>query len=224
MRRLVLWVLVAALILGVPPGQATHQQSDPVQQGPENDFGRVDWKDPYPRSDGDRVPVGATIELKDWDGGADMAYVLLAFNVKTDAMTVELTDIQTPDGQDVPLHADDRGDQPRMPKVIVAAEDLENGTVVLRGAVAAEANGRFHLGAMAIGFDDEFSKLLLPGGYSAEVYGSAEVASEGVPGGPLQPPLRGDSNEVHVPGFGVGAVVAAVGVAAWRVTAGTRRP
>lgn len=203
---------------------ATHDQADPVQPGPENDFGVVDWEDPYPQSTGEPAPIVARIDLRDWDGAADMEYVLLAFNVKTDAMVIELSSVETPDGTPMPLHADERAAEPRTPKVIVAAEDLANGTVVLRGTVTPEANGRFHMGAMAIGFDAEFAKLLLPGGYSAEVYGSAEATAEGFETGPFAPPFRGDSNQVHVPGAGVVVAVAALGVAAWRVTAGTRRP
>lgn len=224
MRRSVIWIVVALAVAAFPSAQATHEQADPVQQGPENDFGAVDWEDPYPRSQGERVPVAARIELKDWDGSDGVAYVLLAFNVKTEAIDVRLTEIRGPDGQDVPLHADDRGVEPRTPKVIVAAEDLANGTVVLRGTVEPTANGRFHLGAMAIGFDDEFAKLFVPGGYSAEVYGSAEVTAEGFATGPLAPPFRGEGNAVHLPGPGVLLVVAGLWVAAWRVTAGTRRP
>lgn len=224
MRRFILWTVVALVAAGVPSAQATHEQADPAQQGPENAFGVVDWKDPYPLSEGERVPVTAQIQLKQWDGSEEMDYVLLAFNVNTDAVDVRLTDVQTPDGKDLPLHADDRDVEPRTPKVIVVVENLSNGTAVLKGTVEPSANGRFHLGAMAIGFDHDFAKLFVPAGYSAEVYGSAEVTAEGFSTGPLAPPFRGEGNAVHLPGPGVLLVVAGLWAAAWRVTAGARRP
>lgn len=222
--RLALLLAIGLLVAAAGAAQATHKQTQPVQPGPENDFGIVEWAPVYPETDGSPTPIEAHITLKEWDGADAMAYVLLAFNVKTDTVPVTLEEIRTGAGQDVSLHADDRDVEPMTPKVMVALEELPNGTAVLRGTVAADNNGRFHLGAMAIGFDDEFSKLSLPSGHSAEVYGSAEVTAEGVSAGGLAPPFEGDSNEVHLPSTGLPLALLLLTLTAWGFRAGTRRP
>lgn len=157
--------------------------------------------------------------------------ILLSFNVKDpDAVSVDFQGVSA-GGKTVPLVKDGRS-KPVAPEVIVAGEEVANatggnGTVLdVDAAVKTHANGRFHVGFLVIPFDEDWSELQADSGESTQLYGYSLLASRGHPTGGLEPPMKGDGNDV--PGPGAGLVALAVGGAATlgrsRCRDGARRP
>jgi hypothetical protein len=208
-------VVAVGLVCSVP-AVAGQEKDPPVEQGPSNTFGRV-MMPPHPEFTGRAVEIEARIVLHNGSGARDPAHLMLAFNVHTDTVLLTFVGVETEDGRSIRLAQDQREADVLQPKVFVAGQDLPPAgqPIVLRATVEATNDGRHHVGAMAIAFDEDWMKMTTANGYSAEVYWFSELGSHGVSPGGLAPPFEGSGNVVPWAGPAM-AVTVGCAVALWR--------
>ena len=185
------WIaLVCALALTAPAAAE-------FQNGQSSQFGTISLPAYMPGRG--PVAVEARIHLADVAGLPGDGHLLLGFNTLDSQAHGRLDGVFGADGTALAVEKSSGG--PDAPRLAIATSALTGPDLVLRGTAWSDANGRFHIGALALAFTGDWGTVVTPDGQPAQLYGFTWLGARQLTG--VAGPFSGQGNDgaALVPAF-----------------------
>lgn len=198
------WVVLASVVVLAMPVAANHEVDPDAPYDFRNSdvspFGSVGMPVYLDAPAGEPLALEVPVTLHPEALADPAARYLVGFNLHN-ADIVQLADVAvTFKGKPVDVERDERSSAAQ-PRLIIPGDALpRTGTVdlLLTGTATASADGRIHVGALAIAFDAAWGTLRTTDGEAAQAYAFTLLMSEGHASSGLAPRFHGDGNSAVV--------------------------